>query len=425
MFPIKNIEAENALKNGSTHILACSGGVDSVLLAHWLKHCGIKFIIAHVNFNLRGNESQKDQDFVENLANELQVPFKLATTNETDLSKLSKNIQESARIFRYQFFNSLIENFSEQKIILGHHKNDKIETALQNLLTRGTGLKGLVALKMQNENLVRPLIALSKTEIYDMAKTLNIHWREDQSNNTNKYTRNKFRNQLVPFLENLHPGSTQNLQANLKNLESDFELLNFLVEEKFEQLTQKTPKNGFCFKPDSFSWLLKTSALHYFLSRFGVNQTQQTKLFEAIKLGRYSKRFDTENYYISLMRNGLWVEPKGAFKPINCTLNQYLKEHYDLFLVSESKPNNQTFPLSNDVENLFIRNPKQGDKIAIKKGNKLVSDCFKEGELPLHQRPFHPLLVNEKNEVLWVLGVRISNLVVLNSVTSEFLKFRP
>lgn len=176
--------------------IACSGGLDSVVLTR-LMHSTKKSIgILHCNFKLRGIESDEDEKFVKELASNLNIPIKV---KNIDLSKYKGNIQLEARKKRYEWFKQLIDS-QEIYIMLGHHKNDQIETFWQQL-ERGSSYISLAGMISKNQRYLRPLLKYSKQELLDLAKSNNWKWREDASNQTNKYQRNAFRNNFLPTLK--------------------------------------------------------------------------------------------------------------------------------------------------------------------------------------------------------------------------------
>jgi tRNA(Ile)-lysidine synthase len=173
--------------------LACSGGLDSVVLAHILTLNHVNFGIVHCNFKLRGSESDQDEKFVIELAKKLSVPC------ETKVIKIdaSKNTQLSAREKRYEWFNKIIQ--AKSKVILAHHKDDQEETFWIQL-ERGAGVAGLVGMTSHHKGFIRPLLSYSKEEILELAQQNNWIWKEDQSNSSIKYKRNFYRLSLIPAL---------------------------------------------------------------------------------------------------------------------------------------------------------------------------------------------------------------------------------
>ena len=184
-------------------ILAISGGIDSVVLAHLLHKLHIPFLMAHCNFQLRGEESEGDQHFVQALAKILSSPIEIKRFATKEYGKLhGLNTQLAARILRYEWFEALRQENGYDYILTAHQANDSWETFLINT-SRGTGLKGLLGIPAQNGAILRPLLPFSREEILAFATENHIIWREDSSNGSDAYTRNKIRHHLSPLLRTL------------------------------------------------------------------------------------------------------------------------------------------------------------------------------------------------------------------------------
>lgn len=219
-------------------IVGCSGGVDSIVLAHLLYSNGFNISLAHCNFNLRGEESNQDEQFVRDFAEQKCIPLQVASFDTKNSVKKNKsNTQIEARNLRYKWFKELaLQN--NAVIALGHHQDDQIETFLIQL-KRGGGIRGLCAMQEQNNIYIRPLLNKSRSWILKYAKNQNLTWREDSSNTSNKYQRNAFRN-LILTQSNLLEIQSLNLVNDFKNLQlylqplakeiKTYWLSNFLLE---------------------------------------------------------------------------------------------------------------------------------------------------------------------------------------------------
>ena len=196
-------------------VLAVSGGADSVVLAYLLKGAGINFEIAHCNFKLRGAESDRDEAFVKKLAVTLDVPFSCKHFDTNSYATENKiSIQEAARDLRYTWFATF-----NTIVITAHHANDNIETVFMHFC-RGTGIAGLTGIEPYKvkERLLRPLLVFHKQEIIDYATEAGIAFVEDSSNASDKYTRNFFRHQVLPAVQEVYPQSEQNILHTIKHL---------------------------------------------------------------------------------------------------------------------------------------------------------------------------------------------------------------
>jgi tRNA(Ile)-lysidine synthase len=200
-------------------LLAISGGIDSMVLVHLLHQLNCNIAIAHCNFTLRGEESEGDEQFIRIYAEKNNIPF-FVTHFDTKLfaadNKLS--IQLAARQLRYIWFHQLLEENQMDYILTAHHLDDSLETFLINF-TRGTGPEGLTGIPQQNDKVVRPLLPFTRDEIEAYAKENNIHWREDSSNASDKYMRNKLRHDVVPVLKSLNPSFMESFGQTLEHLQ--------------------------------------------------------------------------------------------------------------------------------------------------------------------------------------------------------------
>ncbi|MBO9573954.1 MAG: tRNA lysidine(34) synthetase TilS, partial [Chitinophagaceae bacterium] len=198
-------------------LLAVSGGVDSVVLCELCKRGGYSFAIAHANFQLRGEESNENEEFVRGLAEKYGVEIfvrRFETKQYAEENKLS--IQVAARELRYKWFNELMQKGFD-KLLTAHHRDDNIETVLMNFF-RGSGISGLHGILPIKNKIVRPLLNYSKEEIITFAKENNLTWREDSSNSSDKYSRNYFRQTIIPLVKNIFPEAEQNIAANIERL---------------------------------------------------------------------------------------------------------------------------------------------------------------------------------------------------------------
>lgn len=221
-------------------LVACSGGVDSVVLAHLCSLNKMDFSIVHCNFQLRGYESDMDAFFVEDLARKLGKKIYIKdfdTDSYVNINKVS--LQMAARELRYRWFEELMKKNKIKTLVTAHHADDNLETFIINL-SRGTGIKGLTGIPAKTSNISRPLLIFSRAQIMQFAEIKNISWREDHSNLDKKYLRNKIREDVIPRLRELHPGFLGNYEATRANLEGSAALLeNYLAEIKQELFQQE------------------------------------------------------------------------------------------------------------------------------------------------------------------------------------------
>ena len=246
-------------------LLAVSGGIDSMVLVHLCHQLKLDFAVAHCNFQLRGNESDDDENFMKSQTEKLQIPVfiqKFDTKSIAETQKLS--IQLAARKLRYDWFYELMNENGFDYILTAHHLDDSLETFLINF-TRGSGLDGLIGIPEQNDKIVRPLLIFSRNEIETFAQENNIAWREDSSNSSDKYLRNKLRHDVIPILKELNSSLLSSFENTIKNLKQSQSLVDDASKMVYEKVASKQ-ENQIVFNLDLlltypnyqaylFSWL--------------------------------------------------------------------------------------------------------------------------------------------------------------------------
>ena len=234
----------------STLLLAISGGIDSVVLAHLIARSGFKFEMAHMNFQLRGAESERDELFVRKLAQQLEVKLHVQRVDITIFAAEQKlSVQEAARELRYQWFAELRTDIltaaaHENKkqsgcwILTAHQADDNIETLLLHLF-RGTGLEGLSGIQpvRKKEALIRPLLPFYKKELAAYAVEQELSYVEDSSNATDHYTRNKLRQHLMPVLQELFPEVAKQLTGNIDRFREGLQIYRTAVQQQIDRIT--------------------------------------------------------------------------------------------------------------------------------------------------------------------------------------------
>lgn len=229
---LQTISQYHLLNPTSKVLLAVSGGIDSVVLCELSKRAGLQFAVAHCNFGLREEESERDEMFVRSLGEKYGVEVfvkKFDTQVYAEENKIS--IQEAARNLRYNWFEELRNQKGFAVTLLAHHANDNIETVLMNFF-RGTGLEGMTGMPVHNKatHCLRPMLTMKRKEIEAFAKEAGLSWVEDSSNSSSKYTRNFFRNELLPQVQKVFPQAEENILNNIKRFEQTATLYNELID---------------------------------------------------------------------------------------------------------------------------------------------------------------------------------------------------
>jgi len=249
---VSKFAAEHSLiQSGDQIILAVSGGPDSVCLVEIMSELALsvelKCHLAHVNYGVRGADATADQKFCQDLAADKKWPIDVLTVSddERDQSK-HENFQEWARIRRYEFFGQVATQYSNAKVAVAHHLDDQVETFLLRLL-RGSGLTGLAAMRPLTElagcTIIRPLLSISKDEILSALAERKHSYREDASNESTRYRRNRLRKEVLPLLAEIQPAYQNQVGEALMLMQGDDSYLEERAQEALDQL--RLPESPF------------------------------------------------------------------------------------------------------------------------------------------------------------------------------------
>lgn len=250
-----HINKNLAFLKESKVLIAISGGIDSVVLTHLCHQLELNISLAHCNFHLRGEESNGDEESVKQLAESLGLKVFVQNFDTENYAKTNKkSIQIAARELRYEWFTDLANQLQFDYILTAHHADDNLETFLINF-TRGTGLEGLTGIPEVNSIFVRPLLPFSSEEIEDYAKANHISWRDDSSNASKKYVRNKLRHDLIPILKDINPSLLQSFQTTLSNLKDTTDIVQDSVNQVLEQAIESKDDFKTVFKISEFKKL--------------------------------------------------------------------------------------------------------------------------------------------------------------------------
>ncbi|MTB50465.1 tRNA lysidine(34) synthetase TilS [Lewinella sp. W8] len=218
-------------------LLACSGGMDSVVLAHLLHRHQYNFAVAHCNFQLRGEASDGDERFVAEMVTRMKVSFHTRAFPTKALQRSGESLQMAARRIRYDYFQELLDEYNYQYLLTAHHLDDGLETLLINL-GRGTGIAGLRGV-VSSGKLLRPLRMVSRQDLATYAREHQILWREDASNQKDVYLRNQVRHHVIPVMKEVMPRLESSLPGTLKKIQVQFSLLERGLQLLWEQAARR------------------------------------------------------------------------------------------------------------------------------------------------------------------------------------------
>ena len=429
---ISHIRQSPLFEPNKRYLLACSGGLDSMALAHILYAAGIQVELAHVNFRLRGTESDEDEEFVRNWAQDRSLPIHIHRANTVEWAdKKGISIQMAAREIRYQFFEETRNQHHLEGIILAHHQDDQLETIFLNLV-RGTGIEGLYGMSERRGWLIRPLLPFSRVQLESYMEDIKQTWREDRSNASSDYKRNKLRHSGLPALYNLEPDTRQNLLQSFERLKDTGKAFSGLFELwKTEHVREQHGISFLAYK--SLSNMPGVASLLYFwLKPYGFNSDQALSLSKSLEDIKPGKLLRSATYELSLDRNELLLYPiPVAFPelelPVGTTSFQLPEGGYHLTWGPSQKeidrnPANAVFDLDQLEFPLQIRSWQEGDRFNPlgMQSEKKISDFLIDNKVPFALKKEVKVLVSG-NKIAWVVGMRIADWAKVGPATQKCL----
>jgi len=406
-------------------LVATSGGVDSMVLCDVLNKSNLNFSVAHCNFQLRGNDSDADQNFVKDYCLNHEIECFTQKFNVKEF-KTSGNFstQMAARKLRYAWFKDLMQAHKFDCLVTAHHLNDSLETFVINL-SRGTGIKGLTGISSGQKHILRPLLSFSKEEILEYAKNNHLKWREDSSNASIDYVRNKIRHQIVPVLKEIHPNFLENFSQTIQHLESDKALIFNYIELIKRQLFRESQK-GISISIEELNQLNPQETYLFYLFRsYGFQHPYEIQKLLVSENGEISSK----TFRLIKNREELLLVPKtkNDFEnEIELNQDEILEKPLYLKLL-KSEERDFSAHESLDYEKikfpLRLRKKKTGDiffPIGMK-GSKKLSKFFKDEKFSKPEKENIWLLVDDDDKILYVIGKRIDDRFKITEHTHKYL----
>jgi tRNA(Ile)-lysidine synthase len=415
---------QHQIKTNSKFLVGASGGSDSMALLDIGLKTGLNISVAHVNYQLRNEESERESFIVKQycLENKLNFYYKEAKIN------LLKNLQNEAREVRYQFFNDLAEEKKMDYILTAHHQNDNHETFLFNAL-KGNGIGSLKGIPERNGIILRPLLQFTKTQLLIYVQENKIKYGTDSSNLTSKYERNFIRNEVFQKLKNKFPKFEQGLTNSINFLKEDYLLLNQLVEEIIQPILTEKKDHTLI----NFNNHIPRQAWYHFFKKYGFNYSQINSWLESNS--QSGKFIESSTHRISKDRKK-WILSK---KSINKRHNKifYIQKNekieIPIILIGQMSDNLSLEMSNNNVEffnfskldfPLKLRKWKRGDKIQPlgMKGSKKISDILIDFKISNLEKE-NIYVIESNNDIIWIVGVLMSDKYKLDKNSSICYKF--
>ncbi|MCF2487448.1 tRNA lysidine(34) synthetase TilS [Dyadobacter sp. CY347] len=419
-------------------LLTVSGGVDSVVMLDLFHKAGFPAGIAHCNFGLRGEDSEGDEQFVQQLSDKYGFPF---YTKRFDVKSLTQkkgiSTQMAARELRYAWFEELRTTHHYTYIATAHHANDSLETTLLNLV-RGTGLSGLSGISAINNHLLRPLLLATKEEILGYATENALPWREDRSNDSDDYKRNQIRHQVVPVLKQLNPSLESTFIQSSAKLSSADRLLKEVLDEWAASIVVKTGDQVRISKAGLMSESEPAYRLWHILQDYGFAYAQVGKIVEGLN-GISGKIFQSASHTLLIDRQDLIVR-KSTVNEVDYYIqiedNQQTAEFAGqcISLTKKSSntdnnfvnsPNSVSIDYDKLVFPLQLRRWRLGDAfqpLGMNGRRKKLSDLFTDLKMDHFAKQQTQILVNGNDEIIWVVGVRLDERYRITESTQQILQ---
>lgn len=391
-------------------LIACSGGVDSMVLVHALLESGVRGKVLHVNYGLRGAESDADESLVRNVCAQAQLELEVIHCDEEQLRLPGVNLQAKAREIRRKAFTDWINLSAKHKVVVAHHADDQVETFFLQLF-RGSGTFGLGGMHSERDGIIRPFLNLSKSELRAYALANKISWREDSSNASSYYLRNLFRNELLPVMTQADP-----------QLGEHVVLLMELFRERQQELYQEVASAIEHWKENESlscaTWLMWEED-----TRLAFVKSMDWPLWSAARLtelanGRSGAVLSVQDLLFTKTKDGFILNEK------NCEENHWeFKIETIEFLPDEF--DKWSIYLDEDAlqGTLNFRTPKTGDRIRSLglEGSQLVSDVMKDANVTPIKRKKYALLTDGQR-ILWIPGIKVSRDALARKNTRNILK---
>ena len=461
------IEKHNLIEKDDRVLLAISGGVDSMVLAKLLillsrrdtemqsrKELVAEYVampisnvqssessvqnlsFAHCNFHLRGEDSNRDEQFVTDFAKENNIPvFIKHFDTEKYAKENSLSIEMAARELRYAWFKELKEIHNFNKVALAHHGDDQIETFFINFL-RGSGIKGLKGMKPQNDFYIRPLLWSNRNEIEEFAMNNDIRWVEDYTNQETIYLRNKIRHNIMPLFDEMKNNARQSLNFSINCLSSENELYRSLLEEKISNIEFVAGSYRSIESKYFLDDVNGKQLLFEWVRRYGFNFEHAESMFDAMRNGRsgsvwqsvgtrliasvqsdkieiFEERVGDEEYVLEKAQDSiLRLGDSVTLRYMSFNKDDDFKLIKDPSVAAQFDMDKLEFPVK-------LRHWRQGDKFRPlgMKGSKLLSDFFNDLGFSAYQKQNVWIMEDANGLILWVVGYRISDKVKIADST--------
>ena len=424
------IKQQQLLDADKKHLVALSGGADSVALLLILRHLGYAVEAVHCNFHLRGAESDRDEKFVCSLCEQESVIVHLAHFDTKAYAELHKiSIEMAARELRYRYFEQLRQDIAAENICVAHHQDDAVETLLINLI-RGTGIHGLTGIRPRNGHIVRPLLCVSRAEIIDYLDTCNQPYVTDSSNLVPDVVRNKLRLQVLPLLHDINPAASANIAKTARRLAE--------VEQVFDQSIQAILSEHFKDNAIAIEIIQNHPSpeclLHELLSPYAFTPAQTEQVFDNLTAPS-GRIFQSPTHEAVIDRGRLIIDKRCSSLPTihipETGTYQYADDQKFSFEVSahvqiSKSSTHVTLDAAKVRFPLTIRPVRLGDRFHPfgMKGSRLVSDYLTDRKRTVFEKRRQLVIVDAEDRIVWLINERTDQRFCVDTATQCVLSIK-
>lgn len=413
----KRFAVKNSLfKKADKTLITVSGGRDSIVLCELFYKAKLPFSIAHCNFQLRGKEANDDEDFVKKLALKYNVEFftkRFKTKEFAEKNKLS--IQQAARVLRYEWFEEVRQKNNCNFIATAHHKDDELETFFINLV-RGTGIAGLHGILPKRGKIIRPLLFADRNEIDEFVKKNKLQFREDSSNISDKYLRNKIRHKILPLFEEINPVFRRTLSEEITRLSEVEKVYNYFISANEKEVLKNNSISISVLKKSPFA----STLLYEILKKYQFNSSVANEVFSSLD-SESGRQFLSSTHRLVKDRDRLIIAKRtttGSNTVLSVSQNEKMLNS-PLKIELLKVKNSPDFKISTDSNiacldfekltfPLIIRKWRNGDffyPLGMRKKKKL-SNFFTDIKLSIPEKENIWLLCSD-DKIVYIVGKRI------------------
>ncbi len=434
------IKEHNLFNKEHTHLVALSGGADSVCLLRMMLQLNYNVHAVHCNFQLRGEESQRDEYFCQQLCQSLGVTLHLVHFDTRIYAETHKvSIEMAARELRYDYFEELRKAIGAADIVVAHHRDDNVETVLMNLI-RGTGIQGLTGIKPRNGNIIRPLLCLSREEITDYLTLISQPYVTDSTNLTDEVTRNKVRLNLIPILKSINPAAVENINRTINNVAEAAKIIDHATKKSVNQCLTNTEEGGAQLTVRNI--LAQPSpeqTLFTILTNYNFTPQQIRHIYQNLAAPS-GKIWNSTTHTLASDRGTFLIEKREdddsetKIKIPECGIYIYKEDtRIEVSIIERNPhftPSKEKLCVTLDADKvtfpLTIRRVKQGDNFVPfgMKGSRLVSDYLTDKKRNYFQRKKQMVAEDAKGNIIWLIGERTSQKASCSASTIKVLTIR-